>query len=432
MHPVQQRLVDIRNNQLEPLAKRLQIELSPRSSLTAPPMVLMLGNHSSGKSSMINHLLGRNIQRTGVAPTDDGFTFLLHGEAERNIDGQTLTTTPDLPFGELPRFGPGLVQHCYGRFLDVSLLQHVRLIDSPGMIDAAGAKADRPYDFLKVVRWMAERCDLVLLFFDPEKPGTTGETLHVLTEALHGVDHKLHIVMNKMDLFEGLRDFARTYGALCWNLSRSLPTKDMPHIYTTVIPELARNNSDMPLETFAAALLELEQYINELPQRRIDTAISTVMEEAQHLSMRTRIVQFIRRRVRYVRNRVALAGLAIALCLGALGSVWYQQQQDWSHWLGAYVLAIVILAVTAWLQRLVGNWVRRSHTDNLDRCFQIVYHKQLEHSALAEDLRHLWSSHKPSLIRSFRAVGLDGIQLPRRGQIKALDQLTQDELPKLR
>ena len=68
--------------------------------------------------------------------------------------------------------------------------------------------------------------------------------------------------MNKMDLFDGIRDFARTYGALCWNLSRSLQTKDLPHIYTTIIPELVRDDCLLPLDGFAAALLELEQYIN--------------------------------------------------------------------------------------------------------------------------------------------------------------------------
>ena len=132
------------------------------------------------------------------------------------------------------------------------------------MIDGSSSDAERPYDFPEVVRWFAKQADLVLLFFDPEKPGTTGETISIFTEALSGIDNKLRIVANKMDLFEGMRDFARTYGALCWNLSRSLPTKDLPHIYTTVLPSLARPNPRLPLDGFSTALRELEGYVAEL------------------------------------------------------------------------------------------------------------------------------------------------------------------------
>jgi hypothetical protein len=48
------------------------------------------------------------------------------------------------------------------------------------------------------VKWFAERADVILLFFDPDKPGTTGETLSILTKSLSGMDHKLYIVLNKV------------------------------------------------------------------------------------------------------------------------------------------------------------------------------------------------------------------------------------------
>jgi len=58
------------------------------------------------------------------------------------------------------------------------------IVDSPGMIDSPivrdkfgssqRAVMDRGYDFESVVRWYAERADVILLFFDPDKPGTTG------------------------------------------------------------------------------------------------------------------------------------------------------------------------------------------------------------------------------------------------------------------
>ena len=61
--------------------------------------------------------------------------------------------------------------------------------------------------------WFAHRADIVLVFFDPDKPGTTGETMSVLLSSLSGMDHKLLIVLNKADQFEKIHDFARAYGS---------------------------------------------------------------------------------------------------------------------------------------------------------------------------------------------------------------------------
>lgn len=60
----------------------------------------------------------------------------------------------------------------------------------------------RGYDFEGVCKWFAERADVILLFFDPDKPGTTGETLSILTKSLAGMDHKLYIVLNKVGPYD--------------------------------------------------------------------------------------------------------------------------------------------------------------------------------------------------------------------------------------
>jgi hypothetical protein len=51
-----------------------------------------------------------------------------------------------------------------------------------------------------------------------------------------GLEHKTHIVLNKVDTFAHIHDFARAYGALCWNLSKVIPRKDLPRIYTMFLP----------------------------------------------------------------------------------------------------------------------------------------------------------------------------------------------------
>ena len=126
---------------------------------TSLPFVFLVGNHSSGKSSFVNYLLGRNIQTSGVAPTDDRFTVISPGPYDTDQDGPALIGDPDLGFAPLRQFGPTLIHHT-----QLKIRNNIRddinfmLIDSPGMIDSpTNVNDDRGYDFPGVVKWFAER-----------------------------------------------------------------------------------------------------------------------------------------------------------------------------------------------------------------------------------------------------------------------------------
>lgn len=232
----------------------LMEQISSRNTLF--PFVLLLGNHSSGKSSFINHILKRKVQTTGVAPTDDNFTIIGPGESDIDRNGPALVGDPDLGFSGLKSFGPVLVNHTHLKIRADTAISDFMIVDSPGMIDspvtsktaASGPVGmDRGYNFEGVCRWYAERADVILLFFDPDKPGTTGETLSILTTALVGLDHKMYIILNKADQFHKIHDFARAYGSLCWNLSKVIPRKDLPRIHTMCLPVKA-TRSESPFE----------------------------------------------------------------------------------------------------------------------------------------------------------------------------------------
>ena len=220
------------------------------------PFVLLLGNHSSGKSSFVNFLMERKIQTAGVAPTDDNFTIIAPGETDDvDRDGSSLVGDPDLGFQGLKHFGPVLVHRTQLKIRTGTRAKGFCVVDTPGMIDSPIVKdhfgsgrhsvMDRGYDFEAVCRWYAERADVILLFFDPDKPGTTGETLSILTNSLNGMDHKLHIILNKADQFLKIHDFARAYGSLCWNLSKVIPRKDLPQIHTMCLPIGATANTSL-------------------------------------------------------------------------------------------------------------------------------------------------------------------------------------------
>lgn len=297
----------VQSELLTPLNVRLLGPLERREFPEAVPLpfVLLLGNHSSGKSSFINHVLGRTVQQTGVAPTDDGFTVIAPAARDADRDGASFVGDPSMGFSPLRAFGPGFLSHFKLKLRKDLQTKELMLVDSPGMIDspegqhtARGADAparhgERGYDFLGVTRWLAEQADVVLLFFDPDKPGTTGETLGCLTHSLAGLEHKTHIVLNKVDTFAHIHDFARAYGALCWNLSKVIPRKDLPRIYTMFLPPHAVGGARKRaqagvagqaagLSPLALALAELDHTREELiekvhcaPERRIDNLITS-------------------------------------------------------------------------------------------------------------------------------------------------------------
>jgi hypothetical protein len=155
--------------------------------------------------------MGRTIQTAGVAPTDDCFTVIAPGPEDTDQDGPALVGDPDMGFGNLRQFGPTLIHHTQLKVRKDIATSNFMLVDSPGMIDSpvSSQEMDRGYDFKGVVKWFAERADVVLLFFDPDKPGTTGETLSVLLHSLGGMDHKLLIVLNKADQFKKVRNCSK-------------------------------------------------------------------------------------------------------------------------------------------------------------------------------------------------------------------------------
>ena len=60
----------------------------PRQRVT----VMVIGNHSAGKSSFINWYTGENIQRTGVAIETKGFSFITSGDRRQTLKGEVHDT----------------------------------------------------------------------------------------------------------------------------------------------------------------------------------------------------------------------------------------------------------------------------------------------------------------------------------------------------
>lgn len=411
---------------LAPLAEQFMFRRPPTvGEVRRPPQVLLLGNHSSGKSTFVNHLLGAEVQKTGVAPTDDSFTIITYGAAEADRDGPSVVSNPDLPYEGLRHFGDQLVSHVRLKLRPAELLRTVTLIDSPGMIDEARAENGRGFDFPGVVRWFAERADLVMIFFDPDKPGTTGETLQVFQESLAGIDHKLLIVLNKMDRFQNLHDFARAYGALCWNLGKVIPRKDLPMIYNTFVPGEGRPRSALPMDDFDSAREDLIEQLRRAPTRRMDNQITQMQAYAERLRLHAFVIDEAARRYRSLRARwrALLFLLFAVLTAGAVAT--------------GLIVALPVLAVLAAAAVAVVEFVtlpraRTRIVERLDEIFEKLHDRELLVRDRAEDLRAMWQEVRPRAREIAEKRGLQSFEKMRWRDRELLDELIGEHIPKLR
>jgi len=216
------------------------------------PLVLIVGNYSSGKSTFINEFLGKEIQRTGQAPTDDSFTIITapasDDEEEVAVPGSTVVNDPLLPFEGLRAFGEHFISHLWLKRVATPVLKEFALIDTPGMLDSVTEK-DRGYDYLGVIGALARLSDCIVLMFDPHKAGTIKETYQAIRSTFSGATGEDRIIycLNRIDECENIQDLVRSYGTLCWNLSQMTGRKDMPRIFLTYSPShTVRKDMDLP------------------------------------------------------------------------------------------------------------------------------------------------------------------------------------------
>jgi hypothetical protein len=438
---------------LSPLNRKflgpLPRDANQEKSASRPPMplVFLLGNHSSGKSTFVNYLLGQKIQTTGVAPTDDSFTVIAPGDVDADQDGPALVGNPDSGFGGLRAYGPNLVNHVSLKVRAglSSTSSDIMIVDSPGMIDSpagssnpwdfAAASRDRGYDFQGVTRWFAERADVICLFFDPDKPGTTGETLATLTNSLSGMDHKLLIILHKVDQFERIHDFARSYGSLCWNLSKVIPRKDLPRIYTMCIPGHTQENSSLVdvLDDLALQREEVMTEVRKAPLRRVDNLITTLYDDTRMLRTHVVVAEAVRAahsstvwKARLSTAGVLCAGGAISGALASTGALL-------EFGVGMGLLTAAATALTAWQGQNATNTSEKHLTsrEGLDNLFRETHMLNLAEGD--EFLEALWDRRvRTEVLKAVKTLGPAKIPGLSNSEIGEIDEIIAEEVPALR
>ncbi|MDY6825095.1 MAG: dynamin family protein [Thermodesulfobacteriota bacterium] len=333
INSLQAELLELVENRLTPAAMRYGYSDAPlETNIKWRPLVLIVGNYSSGKSTLINDFLGADIQATGQAPTDDSFTVLTCDESaldDTDIrvtdqrDGKFLLANKEYPFEGLKKHGQQFAAHFGLKRVNSPFLKHFAIIDTPGMLDSI-TERDRGYDYQKVIGDLAHIADLVLVLFDPHKAGTVREAHISLRDTLPSqtFEDRVLFVLNRIDECTSLNDLLRVYGTLCWNLSQITGRKDIPPIWLTYSQQVASRN-DMDGNGKGGYLRYLENQREELktalmqaPRYHLDHLATFLEIHSERLSHLLEALVAYRKKRRAATIKFSLAGLVFALLAG--------------------------------------------------------------------------------------------------------------------
>ncbi|XP_044741599.1 EH domain-containing protein 3 [Chrysoperla carnea] len=197
----------------------------------AKPLILLVGQYSTGKTTFIQYLLERDFPgiRIGPEPTTDRFIAVMYDEKEGVIPGNALVVDPKRQFRPLSKFGNAFLNRFQCSLVSSPVLKGISIVDTPGILSGEKQRVDRGYDFTGVLEWFAERVDRIILLFDAHKLDISDEFRRSI-EALRGHDDKIRIVLNKADMIDH-QQLMRVYGALMWSLGKVLQTPEVARVY---------------------------------------------------------------------------------------------------------------------------------------------------------------------------------------------------------
>lgn len=212
--------------------------LPPRNKAT----VMILGNHSSGKSSFINCInliplfivgyIKENVLPTGAAVESRGFTLVscsmkeappLKGEA-------TLRYFPQLK--KIECFGKGLLENL-STCVSVSqerCFPNVDFIDTPGLVDG---NVEYPFDVNQVLLFLAKHVDLIFVFLDPHEQALGSRTMEVVKMLNEEYYDKMCYYLTKIDTLNSLSDLLKVSNQTTQVLLHSL-------LFTRILPYVSR------------------------------------------------------------------------------------------------------------------------------------------------------------------------------------------------
>ena len=307
----------------------------PEVSASQLPFVLLLGGHSSGKSSFVNHLLGRTnwgglstaagathnlVQAQGVGPSTDKFTVIANRATPFGADNAAEDYAPADHVFMAKDLGLGALRYIRGAS-DKILLRRVHhpqplsdyfIVDTPGIL-ARAHESSRHADRAALISAFAERASAIVFFFDPANPGTQKATIEQHCDLLMKYPTKVLTAFNKVNTAGGsVRELMRSYGVLLWNIGVQAQRRDAEvddikeKYYMTYFPDPMWTREERELKENEWSQFHEFQEDGELLTRKIEDLTST------HFWEHVKTTQMYMRKLKLYVEALNATGLRIA------------------------------------------------------------------------------------------------------------------------
>ncbi|XP_076364102.1 uncharacterized protein LOC143253710 isoform X2 [Tachypleus tridentatus] len=181
------------------VARLIRIAKSVGLNLLAPRKkinVMLIGNHSAGKSSFINWYIEEHVQKTGVAIETQGFTIVTSGRKRESLTGNA--TLHLYPHFEPLRKLTGVLDYLS---TEVSTSKQkkfslVTFVDTPGLVDG---DMKYPFDVDRAILWFGDVVDLIFVFFDPMGQALCKRTINLVEQLNNKHSDHIKFYLSKAD-----------------------------------------------------------------------------------------------------------------------------------------------------------------------------------------------------------------------------------------
>ena len=180
-----------------------------------------------------------------------------------------------------------------GAELNAPILRNVTIIDTPGILSGQKQRSWN-YDYESVMKWFAERADLIIIMFDAHKLDISDELKGVMQLMIPHLD-KIRIVLNKADSIS-TQQLMRVYGALMWSLGKVMNTPEVCRVYMGSFWDAPLQNTEQA-ELLQREEMDLLRDIMVLPQHAVMRRINELVKRARSVKVHAYIIHYLRKQL---------------------------------------------------------------------------------------------------------------------------------------